>query len=147
MESNDVKTDSWRDIVSVLALFYIPPVGVIVMWFLARWSVIAKWVITILVGVIPLVVLGTFSYGGYKFAKFEKSYAPVMAVQQGLDFYGISNGKYPANLDDLKPKYIKDIPTGIEYTPSDDKKSYVLKGTVEGKQVELRPALANLIEK
>ena len=140
------KSNTWRDTVSILLLFYLPPVGVIVMWFIARWSQITKWIITILVGIVPLVLLGTASYGGYKFAKFQQSYVPVLGVQQALDIYGIANGKYPAKLDDLKPKYLKDIPQdkNLQYKVSDDGKSYTLQGTVEGKQVELKPALTQI---
>jgi len=140
------KSNTWRDIISILTLFYFPPIGVIVMWLIARWSVITKWVVTILIGIVPLVVLGTVSYGGYKFAKFQESYTPVLGVQQALDIYGISNGKYPNKLDELKPKYLKEIPQdkNLEYKVSDDGKSYTLKGTIEGKSVELKPAITQV---
>ncbi len=137
------KYNTWRDIVSVLTLFYVPPIGVIIMWLISRWSVAAKWVITLLVGIIPLVILGSFSFNGYKYVQFQRSYAPVLSVQQALDVYGVANSKYPAKLDDLTPKYLKEVPKDkdLQYTLSADGKSYTLKGVVEGKQVELHPAL------
>jgi hypothetical protein len=137
------KANSWRDIVSVITLFYIPPIGVIVMWFISRWSVTTKWIATLLIGIIPLVILGSTTYNGYRFVQYQRSYAPVVSVQQALDVYGIANGKYPAKLDELKPKYINAIPTdkSLEYTVSTDTKTYTLKGVVDGKQVELHPAL------
>lgn len=146
MDGVEEKSNSWRDVVSILTLFYIPPVGVIVMWLVSRWSVITKWIVTILIGIIPLAVLGTTSYNGYKFTQFQRGMAPYLGVQQALDLYGIANNKYPDKLDDLKPKYLKDIPEykDMAYTPTEDRKSYTLKATVEGKQVELRPALSQL---
>lgn len=137
------KSNTWRDIVSVLTLFYVPPIGVIIMWLISRWSVAAKWIITLLVGIIPLVILGSFSFNGYKYVQFQRSYAPVLSVQQALDVYGVTNSKYPAKLDDLTPKYLKEVPKDkdLQYTLSTDGKSYTLKGVVEGKQVELHPAL------
>lgn len=113
------------------------------MWLISRWSVAAKWIITLLVGIIPLVILGSFSFNGYKYVQFQRSYAPVLSVQQALDVYGVTNSKYPAKLDDLTPKYLKEVPKDkdLQYTLSTDGKSYTLKGVVEGKQVELHPAL------
>jgi hypothetical protein len=134
------KSNTWRDLIPILLMFYIPPIGVIVMWFISRWSNVTKLVLTLLVGIIPLVMLGSFSYGGYKIAKFQKSYAPVLEVQQALDIYGIQNGKYPASLEDLTPKYIKEIPSkDLQYTAEGT--GYSLTGTVEGKTVNLGPAL------
>ena len=137
------KSNSWRDVVSVLTLFYIPPIGVIIMWLISRWSVATRWIITLLVGIIPLVILGSFSFNGYKYVQFQRSYAPVLSVQQALDVYGVTNSKYPTKLEDLKPKYLSSIPEdkNLEYSLSSDGKSYTLKGIVEGKNVELRPAL------
>lgn len=137
------KSNTWRDTVPILALFYIPPIGVIIMWLVARWSVATKWLLTLLVGIIPLVILGSFSFNGYKYTQFQRSYAPVLSVQQALDVYGIANNKYPTKLDDLKPKYLSSIPEDkdLKYTLSTDGKTYTLKGKVEGKDVELHPAL------
>jgi len=143
------KSNTWRDVAAILTLFYIPPIGVIVMWLTSRWSTITKWIITLLVGIIPLVILGTTSYNGYKFVNFERSYTSVLTVQQALDVYGLQNSKYPKSLSDLVPKYVKEIPSdkGIEYTPSADFKSYTLKAKVEGKDVELRPVFSVLPSK
>jgi hypothetical protein len=60
--------------------------------------------------------------------------------------YGIVNGSYPDKVDQLKPKYILDIPTGydIQYSKLEDGKNYSLKAKVKGKDVELRPALTSL---
>jgi len=136
------RSESWRDIVPILLLFYIPPVGAIVMWMISRWSNLTKWILTILIGIIPIVVLGGYSYGGYQLSKFQKSYAPVLEVQQALDIYGIQNGKYPATLEDLTPKYIKEIPAkDLQYTLQTDGSGYTLTGKVEGKTVNLGPAL------
>jgi len=146
METVEEKSNTWRDIVSVLTLFYLPPIGVIIMWFLARWSALTKWIVTILVGIVPLILVGTMSFGGYKFVKFQRGYTPVLGVQQALDVYGLANGKYPAKLDELKPKYVKEIPidANLEYKAADDGKSYTLKAKVEGKDVELRPVFSSL---
>ena len=69
-----------------------------------------------------------------------------MGVQQALDLYGLANNQYPAKLDDLKPKYLLELPAvkDLQYTPSEDKKSYSLKAKVLGKDIELRPALVQL---
>jgi len=147
-ENEEKKSSTWRDIVSVLTLFYLPPIGVIVMWLVARWSTATKWVATILIGIIPLVILATYSYNTSKFVKFQRSYAPVLGVQQALDIYGIANGKYPTKLNELQPKYLKEVPSDkeLEYTPSGDGKNYVLKAVVEGKEVELQPAFSQIPE-
>lgn len=136
------KSNTWRDVVSVLTLFWVPPIGVIVMWLISRWSVLAKWIITILVGVIPLVILGSTSYNGYKFVNFQKSYSPVLGVQQALDIYGLQNGKYPQTLNVLVPKFLKEVPADkdLKYTPANDLKSYTLNAKIEGKDVELKPS-------
>jgi len=142
----DDRRESWRDVVPVLFLFYIPPIGVIVMWFIARWSIITKWILTILLGFVPLIILGTSSLSTYRFVQFQRSYAPVQGVQQALDIYGLQNGKYPVKLDELKPKFLKELPTDKEivYTPTVDGKSYTLKAKLEGKEVELHPALSQV---
>lgn len=136
------RAESWRDIIPILLLFYIPPIGAIVMWMISRWSNVTKWIITILIGIIPMVVLGGYSYGGFKIAKFQKSYAPVVEVQQALDIYGIQNGKYPDSLDELKPTYLNEIPENdLQYSVEEANTNYSLTGKVEGKTVTLGPAL------
>jgi len=136
------KNESWRDIVSVLFIAYLTPVAAIPVWLIARWSNLTKWIVTV-ISVLSILALSGFSYKGYQFAKFEKSYTPVLEVQQALDLYGLQNGKYPTNLDDLKPKFIASIPTDkdLKYTQLDSGKDYSLKGSVQGKTVELKPAL------
>jgi ABC-type multidrug transport system fused ATPase/permease subunit len=143
---DEEKSNTWRDVVSILALFYIPPIGVIVMWLTSRWSTITKWIVTLLIGIIPLAILGTTSFIGYKFTQFQRNIAPVLGVQQALDMYGIANNKYPDKLQDLKPKYLTSIPDDkdIQYIPTEDRKSFSLKAKINGKDVELRPALAQL---
>lgn len=138
------KSESWRDVVCILALFYFAPVGVIVTWLVARWSVLTKWIITIFVGIVPLVVLGANSYSGFKIVQYQRSYEPVLAVQQALDMYGIQNGKYPDSLDALKPKFLKEIPSGLDYKAADQNKDYTLKAKFNGKDIELRPAFAKI---
>lgn len=137
------KSNTWRDVVSVLTLFWLPPIGVIIMWLTSRWSVVAKWIITILIGIVPLAILGSTSYNGYKFVNFQRNYSPVLGVQQALDIYGLQNGKYPKTLSELVPKYVSSVPEdkNIEYKPSFDFKTYTLKASVVGKDVELHPAI------
>jgi len=137
------KSNTWRDVVSVLTLFWLPPIGVIIMWLTSRWSVVAKWIITLLVGIVPLAILGSTSYNGYKFVNFQRNYSPVLGVQQALDIYGLQNGKYPKALSELVPKYVSSVPDdkNIEYKPSSDYKTYTLKANVAGKDVELHPAI------
>lgn len=140
--TNQEKSDSWRDIVSILFIAYLTPVAAIPVWLISRWSNVTKWIVT-LISILALILLYYTSYGGYKFAKFQNNYTPVLQVQQSLDIYGIQNGKYPTKLDDLKPDYIKDIPTtnSIEYVQKDSGKSYELKAQVQGKNVILGPVL------
>ena len=137
--------DSWREFVPVLALIYIPPIGAILMWLFSRWSIVTKWIVTAVV-LLQLAILGVTSYNVYKFVRYQKAYSPIMSVQQALDIYGIQNGKYPAKLDDLKPKYIKEIPNQneLKYSTSNDNKDYSLKVKIEDKELELRPAFAQL---
>ncbi len=137
------KSNTWRDVVSVLTLFWLPPIGVIIMWLTSRWSVVTKWIITILIGIVPLAILGSTSYNGYKFVNFQRNYSPVLGVQQALDIYGLQNGKYPKTLNELVPKYVSSVPEdkNIEYKPSSDYKTYTLKANVAGKDVELHPAI------
>lgn len=137
------KSNTWRDVVSVLTLFWLPPIGVIIMWLTSRWSVVTKWIITIIIGIVPLAILGSTSYNGYKFVNFQRSYSPVLGVQQALDIYGLQNGKYPKELSELVPKYVSSVPEdkNIEYNPSSDYKTYTLKANVAGKDVELHPAI------
>lgn len=136
------KNETWRDIVSVLFIAYLTPIAAIPVWLIARWSPATKWVVTV-ISILALLTLSGFSYKGYQFAKFQKSYTPVLEVQQSLDLYGLQNGKYPAKLDDLKPKFITSLPTdsNLVYTQLDSGKDYTLKGDVQGKTVELKPAL------
>jgi len=143
---DEEKSNTWRDIVCILTLFWIPPVGVILTWLVSRWSNAVKWVATIFILVIPMAILGTMSYNGWKFVQFQRGAAPVLGVQQALDLYGLANNQYPAKLDDLKPKYLLELPAvqDLQYTPSEDKKSYSLKAKVLGKDLELRPALVQL---
>lgn len=143
------KSAAWRDTITALALLVLPTpfqaIGVIVMWLISRWSYVAKWAVTLLV-IINLAIFSRYSFNSYKYYQYQKSYNPLMSLQQSIDIYGIANGKYPARLDDLKPKYILDIPSGlnISYTVAEDSKSYTLKATVEGKDVELRPAFTQI---
>lgn len=136
------KSESWRDIVSILFIAYLTPVAAIPVWLLSRWSNLTKWIVTA-ISIIAILILYYTSYGGYQFAKFQKSYAPVLQVQQALDIYGIQNSKYPDNLDALKPNYIKEIPSdnAIEYKELDNGKNYELKAQVQGKNVVLAPVL------
>lgn len=140
--SNEEKNESWRDIVSILFIAYLTPIAAIPVWLISRWSNLTKWIVTA-VSIIALLLLYYTSYGGYKFAKFQTAYTPVLEVQQALDIYGIQNGKYPAKLDDLKPDFIKSIPTtdSIEYSQKDSGKNYELKAQVQGKGVILGPVL------
>ena len=115
------------------------------MWLTSRWSVITKWIITILIGIVPLAILGSTSYNGYKYVNFQRNYSPVLGVQQALDIYGLKNGKYPKNLDELVPDYVKEVPKdkNIEYKPSTDLKTYTMKANVLGEEVELHPAFTS----
>lgn len=137
--------ESWRDLIPIILLIYVPPIGAILMWIISRWSSITKWVVTAIV-IIQLGILGFTSYNVYKFVRYQKYFTPVLAVQQALGIYGIQNGKYPTTLDELVPKYTEEIPNegDLKYTPTEDSKSYTLKATVEGKEVELRPSFTNL---
>jgi len=137
--------ESWRDVIPVLLLIYIPPVGAILMWIISRWSSLTKWIITAVV-IMQLGILGYTSFNVYKFVRYQKYFAPVLAVQQALDIYGIQNGKYPSKLTELTPKYIEDIPgdKSIVYTQTEEGKNYSLKATIEGKEVELRPSFSQL---
>jgi hypothetical protein len=147
--SNEDKSVAWRDTITLLVLLLLPTpfqaIGVIVMWLIARWSYVAKWAVTLLV-VINLAIFSRYSFNAYEYYKYQKSYTPLMSLQQSVDIYGIANGKYPQKLDDLRPKYILDIPSGLNlsYTVAEDGKSYTLKATIEGKDVELRPAFTQI---
>jgi len=140
--TEEAKQESWRDIVSILSVAYLTPIAAIPVWLISRWSNVTKWVVTA-VSIIAIVLLYYTSYGGWKFAKFQNAYTPVLNVQQALDVYGIQNGQYPKSLDELKGNFIKDIPTtnNLEYAQKDDGKSYELKAQVEGKNVVLGPVL------
>lgn len=140
--TKEAKSESWRDIVSILFVAYLTPVAAIPVWLISRWSVLTKWVVTA-VSIIALVLLYYTSYGGYKFAKFQNAYTPVLQVQQALDVYGLQNGKYPPSLDELQPKYISNIPqtNSIVYKQKDDGKDYELSAKVDGKDISLGPVL------
>jgi len=140
--SSESKSENWRDIVSILFIAYLTPVAAIPVWMISRWSQVTKWVVTA-ISILALVLLYYTSYGGYKFAKFQKNYSPVLEVQQALDLYGIQNGKYPSKLDELKPNYLKALPesNSMEYVPEEDGKSYELKAKVDNKNVVLGPVL------
>lgn len=139
------KSETWRDIVCIIFAVYLTPVAFIPVWLISRWSILTRWIVTA-ISIIAIIILANTSYKGYKYAQFQRSYAPVLGVQQALDLYGIQNNKYPVTLAELKPKYIADIPTdkSLDYKPSTDSKDYSLKATVEGKNVELRPAFAQI---
>jgi len=142
MEEDNAKSESWRDIVSVIFIAYLTPIAAIPVWLISRWSNITKWIVTA-ISIIALVLLYYTSYSGYKFAKFHTNYSSVLEVQQAIDIYGIQNGKYPGNLDDLKPKFIVEIPqnNSLEYKQTEDGKNYELKAVVDGKNVVLGPIL------
>lgn len=137
--------ESWREIIPIILLIYVPPIGTIVMWMISRWANLTKWIVTA-IAIVQLGILGFTSYNIYDFVRYQKYFSPVLAVQQALDIYGIQNGKYPSSLDDLVPKYTEEIPgdNNLQYTQKDDGKSYSLKATVEGKEVELQPSFTNL---
>lgn len=137
--------ESWRDIIPIVLLMYVPPIGVILMWTICRWSSITKWIVTAIV-IIQLGIVGYTSFNVYKFVRYQKFFAPVLSVQQALDIYGIQNGKYPTKLEELKPKYIQDIPgdKDLNYTQTEEGEGYSLKAKVEGKEVELRPSFSQL---
>ncbi len=134
------KSESWRDIVCIVCIAYLTPVAAIPVWLVSRWSNATKWVVT-LISIIALLLLSYTSYGGLKYAKFQKSYTPVLEVQQALDVYGIEKGKYPDKLDDLTPDLLKEVPLGMDYTKTENGKSYSLKAQVQGKNVDLGPLL------
>lgn len=137
--------ESWRDVIPVVLLMYVPPIGVIVMWIICRWSTITKWIVTAIV-IMQLGIVGYTSFNVYKFVRYQKSFSPVLSVQQALDVYGVQNSSYPAKLTDLVPKYIEEIPSDkdVVYTQTEEGKSYTLKATIEGKAVELRPSFTEL---
>lgn len=140
---------TWRDTVTILALLLLSSpfqvVGVIIMWFISSWSYATKWIVTAIV-IINLGIFGKYSINAYNYFNYQKSFSPLLSVQQALDMYGIVNGTYPDKIDQVKPKYILDIPTGydIQYSKLEDGKNYSLKAKVNGKDVELRPALTSL---
>lgn len=134
------KNENWRDIVCILSIAYLTPVAAIPVWLVSRWSQTTKWVVTA-ISIIALLLLSYSSYGGLKFARYQKSYTPVLEVQQALDTYGIEKGKYPDNLTDLVPNFLKEVPTDFDYSKTDSGKSYSLKARVQGKSVEVGPLL------
>jgi len=146
------KSNTWRDTITILALLLLSTpfqvIGVIIMWFISDWSYITKWIVTAIV-IVNLGIFGKYSINAYKYFGYQKAFSPLLGVQQALDIYGVANGKYPDKIDQLKPKYILDIPTGydIQYSQLEDGKNYSLKAKVNGKDVELRPAFTQLPEK
>ena len=138
------KNESWRSIVSILFLVYFTPIAAIPVWLISGWGKTLKWVATA-ISVLAIIVLSTTTYKGYKMTAFEQELAPIIAVQQTLDLYGLANGKYPDSLDQIEER-MSDLPSEkiIEYAPSADGSSYVLKARVEGKDIELGPALKEI---
>lgn len=140
--TEEAPNESWRDIVSILFVAYLTPIAAIPVWMISRWSNLTKWIVTA-ISIISIVALYYASYGGYKYAKFQNSYTPVLEVQQALDIYGIQKGKYPDNLEELKPDFIKEIPSvsGLSYKQEESGKNYELTAQVQGKNVVLGPTL------
>jgi len=139
--SQEGRSESWRDIVSILFIAYLTPVAAIPVWLISRWSALTKWIVTA-ISIIALILLYYTSYSGYQFAKFQDAYKPVLEVQQALDIYGIEKGQYPENLEALKPKYLKEIPsTQMTYEPLEEGKNYSLKATIKDRNVDLGPVL------
>lgn len=52
-------------------------------------------------------------------AKDNVNKANEMIIKNALERYYAENGEYPENLDDLKGKYIDEIPDGCNYTKND----------------------------
>ena len=61
------KDQSWRTIISILVLIFLFPVGLLVMWLVARWRGFVKWLVTAVI-IIP-VALGIYWLirAGYRF--------------------------------------------------------------------------------
>ena len=152
MPNESSSSRTWRDTITILALLLLPTpfqaVGVIIMWLVSSWSYITKWIVTVIV-IVNLGIFGKYSINAYKYFTYQRSFAPLLSVQQGLDLYGLVNGKYPDKVEQLTPKYILQVPTGYDiiYTPLDNNENYSLKAKVKGKEVELRPAFTNLPDK
>ena len=147
-ENKETRTEGWRDIICIIFIAYLLPLAFIPAWLISRWSRLTRWIVTVL-SLIAWVILATTAYKGYKYVQYQRSYVPVLGVQQAVDLYGVANGKYPTKLDDLKPTFLVNIPSdkNLDYKPAADLKSYTLQATVEGKVVELRPVFAQLPQK
>lgn len=51
------KTSTLAMIATLVTLFVFPPIGIILMWVFTRWSKVAKWLITILMVIVPIIIL------------------------------------------------------------------------------------------
>ena len=95
------KGEGWRTALAIILLIFLPVIGVISMWFIAKWSTTVKLVITLIYAVIiiPIVVLSSIvilSLGSSRGAAYDARVASdIRSLVPPLEFYKDSNLKYP----------------------------------------------------
>ncbi len=50
-------TSTGMTVLTILLLFFVTPIGIIMMWVATKWSKTAKWIITILLGILPILAI------------------------------------------------------------------------------------------
>lgn len=53
------KDESWRSILTILALILMPVIGIILTWLISGWSKKVKITITVIFGIIALILIGS----------------------------------------------------------------------------------------
>ncbi len=144
-------TSTGMTVLTILLLFFVTPIGLIMMWVGTKWSKTAKWVITVLLGILPLLAIIAIMAvallaAGNPAAQFAK--ARMMSVQStaesilnAAEQYRAINNIYPTDIpelvsaDLLKASYIDQ---NQEYA------TFSLVSTSKGKDCELTVTMTEI---
>lgn len=144
-------TSTEMNVLAIVLLILMAPVGVIVMWVGTKWSKTVKWTITIVVGILMLIQLMIFSTvvvamlaavnppAQIDRAKMAAISAEVMGITTAARQYFSLKGVYPASIDDLvnagllDPKILKQSDVTFVLKPLKDGNDCEVVTVVAGK--------------
>jgi hypothetical protein len=95
----------WKNVLSILLLILLTPIGLILMWLVATWTKKTKIIITIvllailiLAGLIPAIIKNNVIDSARSSARDSKVIADIREIQSALAIYSTDNaGLYPAS--------------------------------------------------
>ncbi len=137
-------TSTGMTVLTILLLFFVTPIGLIVMWVGTKWSKTAKWVLTILLGILPLIaIIGIMIVGilvavnpsaQISKAKTMATLADARQIINAAKLYQIDNQVFPPSVSALIESQI--LPASFLEEGS-TRASFDLVATNNGKDCEL----------